>query len=321
MNMHVASLNAAGVDIGRDYLDFAIAPTGLVKRFPNTEGGVAKLLATLAKHQVKTLVIEAIGPYSYPLLRALRGRDLAVGVVNPQRIRAWRTAEGKRAKNDRLDAQAIARFAQKMPDVYRPIPDEASLKIKAVSARRRQIVEMIAMEKTRLKQAFDDELLDSSRKMIALLEAQRDAVEARLNALLREAGRGDMLALLQTAPGVGPKVAATLAADMPELGRIGRRAAASLAGLAPHIQQSGIDRGRASISGGRPCVRAALYMAALVASRSNPRIKAEYRAMRDAGKPAKVAFIAIARKLLVVLNQMVAEQTPWTQQQKRIAED
>jgi transposase len=321
MNMHVASLNAAGVDIGRDYLDFAIAPTGLVKRFPNTEGGVAKLLATLAKHQVKTLVIEAIGPYSYPLLRALRGRDLAVGVVNPQRIRAWRTAEGKRAKNDRLDAQAIARFAQKMPDVYRPIPDEASLKIKAVSARRRQIVEMIAMEKTRLKQAFDDELLDSSRKMIALLEAQRDAVEARLNALLREAGRGDMLALLQTAPGVGPKVAATLAADMPELGRIGRRAAASLAGLAPHIQQSGIDRGRASISGGRPCVRAALYMAALVASRSNPRIKAEYRAMRDAGKPAKVAFIAIARKLLVVLNQMVAEQKPWTQQQKRIAED
>jgi transposase len=321
MNMHVASLNAAGVDIGRDYLDFAIAPTGLVKRFPNTEGGVAKLLATLAKHQVKTLVIEAIGPYSYPLLRALRGRDLAVGVVNPQRIRAWRTAEGKRAKNDRLDAQAIARFAQKMPDVYRPIPDEASLKIKAVSARRRQIVEMIAMEKTRLKQAFDDELLDSSRKMIALLEAQRDAVEARLNALLREAGRGDMLALLQTAPGVGPKVAATLAADMPELGRIGRRAAASLAGLAPHIQQSGIDRGRASISGGRPCVRAALYMAALVASRSNPRIKAEYRAMRDAGKPAKVAFIAIARKLLVVLNQMVAEQKPWTQQQKRIAKD
>lgn len=320
MNMHVA-ITAAGIDIGRDYLDFAIAPTGLVKRFANTDGGVAKLVAAIGKHKVKTLVLEAIGPYSYRLLRALRDLDLSVGVVNPQRIRAWRAAEGRRAKNDRLDAQAMARFAQQMPDVYRPIPDEASLKIKAVSARRRQIVEMIAMEKTRLKQAFDDELLDSLRQMIALLEAQRDEVEARLDALLREAGRGATLALLQTAPGVGPKVAATLAADMPELGHIGRRAAASLAGLAPHIQQSGIDRGRASISGGRPCVRAALYMAALVASRSNPRIKAEYRAMRDAGKPAKVAFIAIARKLLVVLNQMVADQKPWIEQQKMQTDD
>jgi hypothetical protein len=213
-------------------------------------------------------------------------------------------------------AQAIARFAQKMPDVYRPIPDEASLKIKAMSARRRQIVEMIAMEKTRLKQAFDDELLASLRQMIALLEAQRDEVEARLNALLREAGHGDMLALLQTAPGVGPRIAATLAADMPELGHIGRRAAASLAGLAPHIQQSGINRGRASISGGRPCVRTALYMAALVASRSHPRTKAEYKAMLAAGKPPKVAFVAIARKLLVALNQMVTEKKPWTEDQK-----
>jgi transposase len=320
MNMHVA-ITAAGVDIGRDYLDFAIAPTGLCKRFPNTDAGVAKLVALIRRRAVTTLVLEAIGPYSYALLRALRGLDLSVGIVNPQRIRAWRAAEGRRAKNDRLDAQAMARFAQQMPDVYRPIPDEASLKIKAVSARRRQIVEMIAMEKTRLKQAFDDELLDSSRKMIAMLEAQRDEVEARLNGLLREAGRGDTLAILQTAPGVGPKVAATLAADMPELGHIGRRAAASLAGLAPHIQQSGIDRGRASISGGRPCVRAALYMAALVASRSNPRFKAEYTAMRQAGKPAKVAFIAIARKLLVILNQMIADQKPWTEQRKMHADD
>jgi transposase len=320
MNVHIA-ITAAGVDIGRDYLDFAIAPTGLFKRFPNTDGGVAKLVAAVCKHQVKTLVIEAIGPYSYRLLRALRGVDLSVGVVNPQRIRAWRAAEGKRAKNDRLDAQAIARFAQKMPDVYRPIPDEASLKIKAMSARRRQIVEMIAMEKTRLKQAFDDELLASLRQMIALLEAQRDEVEARLNALLREAGRGDMLALLQTAPGVGPRIAATLAADMPELGHIGRRAAASLAGLAPHIQQSGINRGRASISGGRPCVRTALYMAALVASRSHPRTKAEYKAMLAAGKPPKVAFVAIARKLLVALNQMVAEKKTWTEDQKLQGKD
>ena len=320
MNMHIA-ITAAGVDIGRDYLDFAIAPTGLFKRFPNTDGGVAKLVAAVCKHQVKTLVIEAIGPYSYRLLRALRGVDLSVGVVNPQRIRAWRAAEGKRAKNDGLDAQAIARFAQKMPDVYRPIPDEASLKIKAMSARRRQIVEMIAMEKTRLKQAFDDELLASLRQMSALLEAQRDEVEARLNALLREAGRGDMLALLQTAPGVGPRIAATLAADMPELGHIGRRAAASLAGLAPHIQQSGINRGRASISGGRPCVRTALYMAALVASRSHPRTKAEYKAMLAAGKPPKVAFVAIARKLLVALNQMVAEKKPWTEDQKLQVKD
>jgi len=304
---------AAGVDAGRDFLDVAVAPSGRTRRLANAPQGVAALVAWLARNKVTRVVLEAIGPYAARLVRALADAGFEVGVVDPRRIRAWRTAEGRRAKTDRLDAQLIARFALCMTDVVRPVPNAHALRIRALSTRRRQIVEMIAMEKTRLKQALDEDMMDSHRELIAMLGERRKKVEAELEtAITAQDGGARRMALLQSAPGVGPTVAATLAADLPELGTLDRRAVASLAGLAPHIAQSGIDKGRAQISGGRPCVRNALYMAALAGARSNAGFRNEYEAMRKAGKPAKVALVAIARKLVVALNGMVREDREWS---------
>lgn len=233
-------------------------------------------------------------------------------MVDPRRIKAFRAVEGRRAKNDRLDAELIARFALTVPDIVRPVPQPHILRIRALSSRKRQIVEMIAAEKTRLKQADDATIATSHRHMIALLGDQRGAIEAELAASLEAAGKAALGELLQTAPGVGPNVAMTLLADLPELGTLDRRAIASLAGLAPHVTQSGTSIGRAAISGGRPCVRTALYLAALSAIRSEQGFKREYQAMRAADKPAKVAIIAIARKLLIALNAMTRDNTTWS---------
>lgn len=249
-------------------------------------------------------------------MRALADAGFEVGIVDPRRIKALRLAEGKRAKTDRLDAKLIARFALLMSDAARPIPNADALRLRALSTRRRQLIEMAAIEKTRLKQALDPEIVDSIKATLAALVAERARVEHQLEACARlhpDAERRRQL--LVTAPGVGPAVAITLLADLPELGTLSRKAIASLAGIAPQVDESGTRKGQAHIAGGRPCVRTALYMAALSAVRCDPSFKARYNAMREAGKPAKVALIAIARHLLLALNAMLAENRPWTSAQ------
>lgn len=227
--------------------------------------------------------------------------------------RGLRFAEGKRAKTDKLDAELIARFALLMSDAARPLPNAESLEIRALSTRRRQIVEMIAMEKVRLKQALDEAVAQSHRAIIGLLGAERARVERELTARVHaQPGGAQRETVLRTMPGVGPAIAITLLADLPELGSLDRKAVASLAGLAPHANQSGTREGRAHIQGGRPCVRAAMFLAALTGVRSDKGFKREYQAMRGAGKPAKVALIAIARKMIVAANAMLANNRPWT---------
>jgi transposase len=304
---------AAGIDVGRDSLDIAVAPLGRSFRAPNVPQGVAVVVDRLKRCGVTRVVLESIGAYGQRLVRALAEAGFEVGVVDPRRIKALRLAEGKRAKTDRLDARLIARFALLMSDAARPIPDAKALKLRALSTRRRQLVEMIAMEKTRLKQALDPEIVESLKAALAALTAERARVDHQLEACARLQPDGERRReLLITAPGVGPAVAITLLADLPELGTLNRKAIASLAGLAPQTDESGTRRGHAHIGGGRPCVRAALYLAALSAIRCDPALKARYGAMRAAGKPAKVALIAIARHLLTALNAMLAENRPWT---------
>ena len=310
---------AAGVDIGRDFLDMAIAPSGVFKRVANAPRGITSLIGHLRRAGVVRVVLEAIGVYAARLTAALREEGFEVGVVDPRRIRAWRTAEGGRAKTDRLDAHLMARFAMAMPETLRPLPDDQTVRLRALSSRRRQLVEMIASEKTRLKQALDETIAESHRRTIKQLGVERAEIEAALKAGIEAAGGAERMELLQSAPGVGPAIALTLCADLPELGALDRRAIASLAGLAPHIQQSGVNHGRAAIAGGRPCVRTALYMAALVAARSDEGLKIQYAAMRQAGKPAKVALIAIARKILVALSSMVRDQRPWSSKMAQTA--
>jgi transposase len=289
-----------------------LAPSGQVFRARSGPQGVDAVVEQLTRAGVRRVVLESIGGYSARLVRALGDAGFQVGVVDPKRIQALRIAEGKRAKTDRLDAQLIARFALMMPDAARPVPSPQAFQVKALSTRRRQLVEMAAMEKVRLKQALDEDIAASCRATIAFLAGERARLEQQIQQFLlaQPQGRADS-ALLQTIPGVGPAVSMTLMADMPELGSLDRKAAAHLAGLAPHADESGTRVGAAHIRGGRPCVRAALYMAAISAVRCDNGFKREYQALRKAGKPAKVALVAIARKIVVAANSILKHRQPW----------
>lgn len=305
-------VSAAGVDVGRDFFDVGLEPSGQVFRTANGPSGIVTLVARLQRAGVVRVVLESIGGYAGRLVRALAEAGFEVGVIDPKRIRALRIAEGKRAKTDKLDAKLIARFALLMQDAARPVPSPKAFEIKALSTRRRQLVEMAAMEKVRLKQTLDEAVADSCRQMIAILTEERAKVEALLQAeILTLQGAKERAALLQTIPGVGPAISMTLMADLPELGLLDRKTVASLAGLAPHPNQSGTRTGKAHIGGGRPCVRAALYMAAISATRSDKGFKREYLAMRQAGKPAKVALIAIARRIAVAANAILKTGQTW----------
>lgn len=303
---------AAGVDVGGEFLDVGLAPSGAVFRAGNTVLGIEAVVSRLRREGVGKVVLESIGGPGVRLVRALAKAGFEVGVVDPKRIKALRTAEGRRAKTDALDARLIARFALIMQDATRPVPDARAFEIRALSTRRRQLVEMVAKEKTRLKQTLDEAIAESCRQMIAMLSQERARVEALLRAeLLASRDSQAREALLLTIPGVGPAVSMTLLADLPELGSLDRKAIASLAGLAPHPNQSGARTGQAHIGGGRPCVRTALYMAAVNAIRTDNGFKREYLAMRKAGKPAKVALVAVARKIVVAANVMIKADLPW----------
>jgi transposase len=297
---------AAGIDVGKSFLDVGMAPSGHTFRVPNGSEGIRTLLRRLSRSRPQRVVLEAIGPYAAPLISGLRDRGFEVGVVNPRRIKAFRDAEGRRAKTDKLDASLIARFALTMSDTVRPLPSQAQLALKALATRRHQLVEMIAMEKTRLKQAIEPMILESHRATIKTLTADRKKVEQEIaRRIALDPALVRRKEILTSIPGVGEHVATALITDLPELGTTDRRSIASLAGLAPHPNQSGASVGRAQISGGRPCVRTALYIAGLVSTRVNPAARTAYKAMRNDGKPAKVAIVAAARKLLVTANALV----------------
>jgi transposase len=303
---------SAGVDVGSTWLDLGFHPFARPIRARNSDAGIETIVAALRLRGVGKVALEAIGGYARKLVAALIEADLNVFVVNPRRIKAFRDAEGLIAKTDKLDAGLIARFAHAMAHELRPLPDAEQAILKALSTRRRQLTESIAIEKTRLKQAFDPLIVESCREMIAILEDKRRVIEAdldrRIDAQDRMARRR---AILSSIPGVGARISALVVVEMPELGAIDRKAAASLAGLAPHPSQSGLSRGRNAISGGRPCVRAAFYMAALVAVRHHPKFKQLYLALRAAGKPAKVALVAVARRMVGLANALIRDDMPF----------
>jgi transposase len=308
----MTSLICAGIDAGQRSLDIGLAPSGRTFRLPNTAAALGPLLERLQRDGVQRVVLEAAGTYAQPVAHALDAAGFAVGVVNPRRIKAFREAEGKRAKTDRLDAGLIARFALVMTDAIRPLPSAEQRTLKALATRRRQLTEMIAMEKTRLKQALEPAVAESHRAAIADLSRACAKVEALIeDGLAKDPRRAEDRRILTSIPGIGPRIAQVLLTEMPELGRCDRKAIASLAGLAPHISQSGKAPPRAAIAGGRPCIRAALYMSALVAVRRDPKMKLAYHALRDKGKPAKVALVAIARRILITANAMIKAQTPY----------
>lgn len=302
-----------GVDVSKDMLDVFVLERRLFRRFANDAGGVARLAAWLKRlSQTPNIVLEATGTMGWRAIAELAGAGFAPRVVNPARIKAFRAAEGKHAKTDRLDAELIARFASAMSEKARPAPSAEQLKIKSLSARRRQLAEMLAEEKKRLQQAFDDMAQDSIRATVAMLKAEKKRLESALIAAIEaDAQASELYPILISIHGVGPVIAAVLIAELPELGDLNRHEIASLAGVAPQANQSGRSEGRARIKGGRPHVRTALYLAAFNARRVNGPFKDFYERQRAAGKPYNVALIAVARKIVVLANSLAKEGKPW----------
>lgn len=306
---------AVGVDVSKDALDVFALPARTYRRFANDAGGIKRLTAWLTGLSAAPpkIVLEATGTMGWLLVRALAAAGLAPRVVNPARVKAFRAAEGKLAKTDRLDAELIARFALTMSEAARPAPSARALEIKSLSARRRQLAEMAGEEKKRLKQAFDDAAIDSIKATIALLEREKKRIEALLlGAIAADPDAQARFEILVSIPGIGPGIASTLIADLPELGDLNRHEIAALAGVAPQANQSGRHDGRARIKGGRPQVRTALYLAAFNTRRTPGPLKDFYERCRASGKPYNVALIATARKIVVLASALVREGRPWS---------
>jgi transposase len=310
----LAATPVAGIDVGKSFLDLGFDPAARALRVGNDARGIAALIAALRRRGASRVALEAIGAYAWPLTAARVAEGFEVGIADPRQVRAFRTAEGRIAKTDRLDAGLIARFARTMPERLRPAPAPEAIALKALSTRRRQLTELIAMEKTRLAQAFDAGIAASHRAVIAALEVACAEVERRLEAAIAaDPALARKREILVSIPGIAGRIAGVVIADMPELGALDRKAAASLAGMAPHPDQSGALPGRHAIAGGRPCLRTAFYMAGMVAARCDPRLKLAYRSMREAGKPPKVAIVATGRRLVTIANALIREDITFDQ--------
>ena len=279
-------------------------------RFPNDDEGIGQTLAWTAQRKPTLVVLEATGGYQSRVAAELAARDIPVAVVNPRQVRDFARATGQLAKTDALDAAIIARFARDVHPHPRPLPNEAEQAIKALVTRRCQLIGARTAELNRLHQNPPKRVIASLKKSIAFLDREIASLDREIDDQIKRSGLWrEKEDLLKSVPGVGPQTARTLLTQLPELGKLSRREIAALVGVAPLNRDSGAYRGRRAIAGGRSQVRAALYMAALVASRFNPRIRAFYLRLRAAGKPGKVALTACTRKLLTILNTMLKTQT------------
>lgn len=301
-----------GIDVCKTRLDIAFHPTGAKEAVANEEAAISKLVERLRAIAPELIVLEASGALERHVVGALAAGGLAVVVVNPRQVRDFAKATGQLAKTDQIDAAVLARFAAAVRPAVRPLPDADTERLRSVIARRRQIVEMIVAESNRLARA-DRRVRKRIQAHIRWLEAELERVDDELDQdisgspIWRE--KED---LLKSVPGIGPVVSRTLLAELPELGQLNRKQIAALVGVAPLNRDSGSFRGRRAVWGGRATVRAALYMAALVASRRNAVIRDFYRRLRAAGKAPKVALVASMRKLLTILNAMVKHQLRWS---------
>ena len=300
-----------GIDVSKDRLDVALRPTEEVFVVDRNAAGLAALIERLRPLAPALIALEATGGFETVVAAALTAAGLPLVVVNPAQVRAFARAIGQRAKTDAIDAAVIAHFAAATRPAPRPLPDEATRLLADLVTRRRQIIDMIGAERQRERRA-PRRLKKSITRLLKALERELSSVDADID----DAVRGSAIwreteDLLASVPGVGPIIARTLIAELPELGRLDRKKIAALAGLAPFTRQSGQWRGKSFIGGGRTSVRAALFMGAMVARRHNPILKAFFERLVAAGKPRMVALIAVARKLLTILNAILRDQKPW----------
>jgi transposase len=303
---------SVGVDVAKERLDVHVRPEGERFTVPADEGGLQELVRQLQRVGPGVVVLEATGGYEVPVAAALAAAGVPVAIVNPRQVRDFARAIGRLAKMDALDAETLARFGEAVRPAVRPLPDAQTQVLGELVVRRRQLVEMLAAESNRHRQARAPQVRQRIGSHLEWLRAALRDLERELRAAVRGTpiwrAREE---LLRSVPGIGDVTAQTLMAELPELGQLDRRQIAALVGVAPLNRDSGSLRGRRMIGGGRATVRAVLYMAALTAIRLNPVIAAQYRRLVAAGRPAKVALVAAMRKLLVVVNAMVRDGRRW----------
>lgn len=299
-----------GIDVSQERLDVAFSD-GRECQFGNDPAGHGQLCALLAAEQPQLIVMEATGGLERSAAAEMAAAGLALRIVNARQVRDFAKASGRRAKTDRLDARVLVDFARAMKLEPRELPSEQVQGLQALIARRRQLIEMLVMEKNRLRTAHK-EVKRGLKTNIEWLEQQLKHTDQDLGSALRECGIWrEKVELLESVPGIAQLTALKLLASLPELGTLNRREISALAGVAPFNRDSGRWSGKRSVYGGRAMARGALYMSALVGVRYNAVLKAFYQRLRAAGKPAKVALVACMRKLLTIINSMIRHRQHW----------
>jgi transposase len=301
-----------GIDVSKDQLDVHVRPSDQAFAVARDGKGLEVLVDRLRAMAPQLIAIEATGGFETIAAAALAGAALPIVIVNPAQVRHFAQAVGKRAKTDPLDAEVIARFAEAVKPQARPVPDAQARLLGELVARRRQIIEMMTAERQREQRAAIARVRKGILRHIRMLEKELADIDNEIGTLVRGSPAWrEKEDLLVTFPGIGNILARTLLAEIPELGSLSRREIASLAGVAPFTRQSGRWKGKSMIAGGRAPVRAALYMAALSASSWNPPLKRFYQRLLAAGKPKMLALIAVARKILIILNAMLRDRKQW----------
>lgn len=301
-----------GIDVSKDRLDIHVLPDGIAFAVARDCEGLEQLSERLLGLGPCLVVLEATGGYETVVASALAAARLPLAVVNPRQIRDFARSVGRLAKTDALDAAIIARFAEAVQPEPRPVADKEALMLGELVSRRRQLIEMMVAERNRRRRLANPKLIKALDRHLELLQKHLSQLEEEIGTSIRGTpawrAKED---LLTSVPGIGPHIARTLIAELPELGQLDRRKLAALAGVAPFNRDSGMFRGRRTIQGGRATVRSALYMSVLVALRRKLPLAETYQRLRSAGKPAKVAIVACMRKLLTILNAILRDQKSW----------
>ena len=300
-----------GVDTGKAQLDIYIRPLGLYFTVTNDEAGIKKALTEIKQHHITRVVIEATGRLEQPFILACAEASIPFVIANPVNIKRFAGAIGQRAKTDKLDAKLIAYYGEAIKPSLSTLKPEQMRLMSDLLSRRRQLMEMQTMEKNR-SQIMPKSIASSIKPMLTVIKNQLDKVDKKLFTLIESndeyKAKND---IIQSVPGVGNVVAFNLLSEMPELGYINNKEAASLVGVAPFNRESGSYKGKRMIRGGRAQIRTAMYMAMMSAIQCNPKFKALYQRLVASGKPKKVALIACIRKLVIILNSMVRDGVMW----------
>lgn len=303
----------AGIDVSKATLEVFVDTVDESFVVDNTPDGIAHIVQRFKKLGVGLVVIEHTGRYERRVAIELMDAGIPVALVNPRQVRDFAKAMGQLAKTDRIDARVLADFARRIQPTPSEKTPENRLLLDELVGRRRQVVQMQAMEQMRIDQTLDQRIRQTIEEHLRLLDQQREDLDCRIAELIEndDDWRGKVK-LLQSVPGVGKVVASTLVAELPELGKANRQEIAALVGVAPYARDSGTMRSRRSIFGGRASVRCTLYMAALTARRCNPVIRSLAERLQAAGKPFKVIMVACMRKLLTILNRIVRDGCAWS---------